>query len=133
MTYPNENHRKVRALSGVSITYAYVLSFVLALLPTTSLGGSKGEKSNDLAIEFLGRCGRYSVSYQRLIDKLVGLEASTSVISESGSVLAYFAGGFRAYLSSSDASGFVVGGLAVASQGGGYLSSRLFSRWSSTT
>ncbi len=133
MTCLNKWKLIIRARVDVNVTTLSLLLFVLALLPVTGVAGSRGERQNDLAIELLGRCGWYSASYQRLIDQNVGIEASTSVVSESGLALAYLGGGVRAYLSSSDVSGFIVGGVVGVTQSGGYVASRLFSKSNSTT
>lgn len=76
---------------------------------------SRLEKPNDLSIELLGRCGLYSMSYQRMLNSTFGLEVGASVIAFGESVTFLFAGG-RLYLSKNNASPTLSGGISYYSE-----------------
>jgi len=98
--------------------------FILAvlLLPVAGLlAQSRTEKPNDFTLELGGKCILYSMSYQRMIGEMAGLEVGASYIggaTEGTSAGVFFlSGGARLYLTKKDASPCLSAGIVYVSAG----------------
>lgn len=94
-----------------------VIFLAVLLLPSAGLfAQSRTEKPNDISLELLGRCGLYSMSYQRMLGKTFGLEVGASVVSLGEFATTFLFGGGRLYLSKNNASPTLAGGISYYSE-----------------
>ena len=96
----------------------HVVLLIVCLFPATSLlAQSRAEQPNDFSLELGGRCLLYSLSYQRIISKQIGLEFGASVIKAGDLGVFFLSGGARFYLSKKKAAPCLAGGIVYVTAG----------------
>jgi len=92
-----------------------VILMALLLSAGSLLAQSRAVKKNDFTIELLGKCGLYSLSYQRMVGEMFGLEIGTSFLGGAaggeGGAIIFLSGGGRFYFLKKNASPTLSGGL----------------------
>ena len=101
---------------------ASLVILMVLLLPVASLlAQSRAESPNDFSLELGGKCILYSLSYQRMIGEMVGLEVGASYFggaSEGTNAGIFFlSGGARFYLTKKNASPCLAAGIVYVSAG----------------
>jgi hypothetical protein len=93
-----------------------IVILMVLLLPVAGLlAQSRAEKPNDFTIELGGKCIAYSLSYQRMVGEMFGLEIGASFLGggtggDSDSII-FLSGGGRFYFLKKNASPTLSGGL----------------------
>jgi hypothetical protein len=95
---------------------ACIVILMVLLLPAVSLlAQSRTEKPNDFTLELGGKCVLYSLSYQRMVGDMFGLEVGASFIGGAtdgdGGGIIFLSGGGRIYFLKKNASPTLSGGL----------------------
>jgi hypothetical protein len=98
------------------VTTLLLTTFCAAQEGTDGKTAGRGDRPNALALELLGRCGYYGLTYQRLIADNLGLEAAASLRSQTNSSLLWFTGGGRVYLTPQDVSISLAAGFGTLTQ-----------------
>ena len=101
---------------------ASLVILMVLLLPVAGLlAQSRTESPNDFSLELGGKCLLYSMSYQRMIGEMAGLEVGVSYIggaSEGTSAGVFFlSGGARLYMTKKNASPCLAAGIVYLSAG----------------
>jgi len=95
---------------------AWIVFLAVLLLPAAGLLAQvRTEKPNDFSIELGGKCILYSLTYQRVISGMFGLEIAASAIGggaegESAGIF-FLGGGGRLYFMKKNGSPYIAGGL----------------------